>query len=99
MSDEAQGRKPAGGNNGANRYRNNKKKFVKAAQKKGGGNGTNQTKPKRRGECAELGGYIYFIGDARQADNYTKVTEAILNFIQRMYTMGNDVKLALERLT
>ena len=32
----------------------------------------------------------------RQADNYVKVTEAILNYIQRTYTHGSDVKTALE---
>ena len=32
----------------------------------------------------------------RKADNYAKVTEAIINYIQRTYTMGNDVKRALE---
>jgi len=82
------------GNNSNNNY-NNRNRFGRGPPKKA--NNQNQ-KPwqKKRGECIELGENVYFIGEARQADNYTKVTEAILNYIQRTYTGGNDVKYALE---
>ena len=49
-----------------------------------------------KGDCADLGEYTYFIGDARQADNYVKVTDAILNYVKRPYAHGSDVKIALE---
>jgi hypothetical protein len=48
------------------------------------------------GECKDLGDNIYFIGDARQADNYTKITESILRYIQKTYNDGTLVKQALE---
>ena len=35
----------------------------------------NINKIKRKGECEDLGDNVYYIGDARQADNYTKVTK------------------------
>ena len=38
---------------------------------------------------------IYTVGDARQADRYTKTTEAIANYIQRTYDHGQDVKDAI----
>ena len=65
-------------------------------QKFNGKKNYSQGKGKRTGECAELGEHIYFIGEARQADNYTKTTEAILNYIQRTYYGGNEVRKALE---
>ena len=52
------------------------------------------SKPKRKGDCEALGENVFFIGDARQADNYMKVTENILNYIQSNYTNGFDVKTA-----
>ena len=61
-----------------------------------GNNPKNIAKPKWKGYCVELGEYTYFISDSRQADNYVKVTEAILNYLQRTYTHGSDVKTALE---
>ena len=61
------------------------------------GNSTkNLSKPKWKGDCADLGDYTYFVGDTRQADNYVKVTEAILNYVQRTYIHGSNVKTALE---
>ena len=50
-----------------------------------GKNTNNFFKPKWKGDCTDLGEYTYFIGDARQEDNYVKVTEAILNYVQRKY--------------
>ena len=49
-----------------------------------------------KGECAELGSNVYYIGDARQADNYTKTTEVIINYIKKNYKLGNEVCQALE---
>ena len=61
-----------------------------------GNNTKNFSMRKWKGDCADLGEYTYFIGDTRQADNYVKVTEAILNYVQRTYTNGSDVKITLE---
>ena len=97
MSDKDKGNKGSPGNKGNNRFKGNNsgKKPFKSNFKKGNQNNA-QNKPKRKGECADLTDYVYFIGDARQADNYTKVTEAILNYIQRTYQGGTYVKEALE---
>ena len=58
----------------------------------------NFSKPKWKRDGADLGEYTYFIGDARQTDNYVKDTEAILNYVQRTYTHGSDVKIALLKM-
>ena len=69
------------------RNNNRTSRFQSAAKKQG---------PK--GECDELKDNIYSIGDVRQADKYTKTTEAILNYILKNYNNGSDVKKALEDL-
>ena len=56
----------------------------------------NNNKIKQKGECKDLGDNVYYIGDVRQADNYTKVTKNILNYIQRMYTYGFYIKEVLD---
>ena len=47
---------------------------------------------------AELKYYVYYIDGAKQADNYTTTTEAILNYIQKKYEEGADIRLALETM-
>ena len=51
-----------------------------------------------KGDCDDLKGKVYFIGNMKQADNYNNTTEAILSYIQRTYDYGNDVMEALEAL-
>ena len=53
-------------------------------------------KPKCKGECEDLGSNVCFIGDARQADNHTKVTEVIIDCVRRTCVDGEDAKWALE---
>ena len=43
----------------------------------------NKIKNDMKGECTELGKNVYYIGDARQSDNFTKVTEVIMNYIKK----------------
>ena len=77
---------------GYQKNKSGKKYFGKSSNS----NKFNNNKIKRKGECEDLGDNVYYIGDARQADNYTKVTKNILKYIQRMYTYGFDIKEALD---
>ena len=99
MGESGKNTKSGGGDNNRKPQqsfsRNKSKSGNQSGYKNNNGRGQ-QNKIKRRGECAELGENVYFIADARQADNYVKVTEAILNYIQRTYTHGSDTKKALE---
>ena len=51
-----------------------------------------------KGDCDDLKGKVYFIGNMKQADNYNNTTEAILSYIQRTYDYGNDIMDALDEL-
>ena len=51
-----------------------------------------------KGECEDLKGKIYYIGSAKQADNYNTTTEAIMEYILREFTHGLDVVESLEAL-
>ena len=51
-----------------------------------------------KGACEELKDNVYTVGDAKQADQYNKTTESIVNYIQRTYDEGQDVKDALVAL-
>ena len=55
----------------------------------------NTTREKFQGETENLKGKIYFIGLAKQADNYNTTTEAILQYIQRTLRQGALVAQAL----
>ena len=44
--------------------------------------GFNLIKPKVWGKCKSLWSNVYLIGDAQQADKYTKTTKGILNYIK-----------------
>ena len=59
------------------------------------GRGFNPTKTKFRLKCEALGGNLYSIGDAQQANRYTKTMEVILKYIQGNFNKGNDVNKAL----
>ena len=58
----------------------------------------NTSKETFRGDCDDLKGKVYFIGSAKQADNYNNTTEAILEYFLREYTHGLDVVESLEGL-
>ena len=45
----------------------------------------------------ELGENIYIINQSGQADKYVKTTEAILNYVQKNYKYGDDIKKALRQ--
>ena len=45
----------------------------------------------------ELGENIYVINQSGQADKYVKTTEAILNYIQKNYKYGDDIRKALKQ--
>ena len=51
-----------------------------------------------KGACEELKDNVYTVGDAKQADRFTKTTENIVNYIQRTYDEGQDVMDALVNL-
>ena len=65
---------------------------------RGQGRGFNPTKPKVWGKCEALGSDVYSIRDARQAEKYTKMTEATLNYIQVNFNKGKNAKETLEEL-
>ena len=47
---------------------------------------------------AELGDNIYVINQAGQADKFVKTTETILNYVQKTYKNGEDMREALDSL-
>ena len=48
---------------------------------KGRGFSTFTKSNKQRGACEALGNTIYSIGDVKQANNYVKTTEAVLDYV------------------
>ena len=50
------------------------------------------------GRCEELIGNIYDCTDIRQADQYTKTTKEIAEYIGRNYKYGMGTRLAIENL-
>jgi len=50
------------------------------------------------GRCEDLKGHIYDCTDGRQADQYSKTTKEIAEFIGRTYKFGMDARLTLENL-
>ena len=51
-----------------------------------------------QGDCDGLKGKVYYVGSAKQADNYNNTTKAILAYIQRTFNHGTDVMQALDDL-
>ena len=49
-----------------------------------------------KGDCEELKGKTYFVGSAKQVDNFNTTTEAIMEYFLREYTNGLDVVGSLE---
>ena len=62
-------------------------------------NGNKSSTSNLGGACEELRDNVYSLGDARQADRYTKTTEEIINFIQRTFNEGQDVVDSLTTMT
>ena len=54
--------------------------------------------PKFEGKVAELRGHTYDLNDTRQADQYTKTTKEIAEFVGTTYKYGGDAHLAVESL-
>ena len=50
------------------------------------------------GRCEDLKGHVYDSVDARQADQYTKTTREIAEFIGRTYKYGMDTRLSIEKM-
>jgi hypothetical protein len=66
--------------------------------KKGRYNKANHPVPKTvkfEGKCDELKGNIYDCSHARQADQFTKTTKEIAEYVGRTYKHGGDVRLAV----
>ena len=51
-----------------------------------------------KGECEELHGKLFYIGSAKQADNYNTTHEAIMEYFLRKYTHGLDLVQTLEAM-
>ena len=89
---------------GGRRGRSNAGRFNRNGR--GGGHGFNRNTNYNnnrnflnlKGACEELKDCVYTVGDARQADRYSKTTERIVNYIQTNYEQGQDVKDALVAL-
>ena len=81
-----------------NNQSNRSGKRKKNNQKKSGGKSNSGSKESFKGECEDLKGKVYFIGSAKQADNYNNTTEAILEYFLRNYTHGLDLVETLEAL-
>lgn len=50
----------------------------------------------RKNPKKSLQDYVYYIGSAKQASDFTTTTEYIINYIRRTFTQGNDIANALE---
>ena len=53
---------------------------------------------KFEGKCEALKGHVYDCSDARQADQFTKTTKEIAEYVGRTYDRGGDVRLVVENL-
>ena len=89
MSENNQG----GRGNGSSSNRN-----TRGGRVQGRNNNNIRRSTQFKGACEDLKDHVYTVGDAKQADRYTKTTEQILNYIQREYDQGQEVKDSLEQL-
>jgi hypothetical protein len=62
-------------------------------------NKSNQQKQAFKPTKKTLSDNIYNIGSAKQAADYEKITEFLINNIRKTFNMGNDVAIALEQLS
>jgi len=49
--------------------------------------------------CTALSKYVYNCSGAGQAEQYTKTTEKIAEYVGSEYTMGSNIRTAIESLT
>lgn len=54
---------------------------------------------KFEGKCDDLKGYIYDCSDSRQADQFTKTTKEIQEYVGRTFRGGGDARLIFDNLT
>jgi hypothetical protein len=59
-----------------------------------GGNKVPMYKPSKK----TLSDYIYYVGSAKQAVDYEKTTEFLINYIKKTFNFGSDIGTALESL-
>ena len=67
------------------------------AKTQGTSSGKGSSKPNQSKERKSLSDYIYYFGTAKNASDYLVVTQYLINYIQRTYTNGEDIALALEK--
>ena len=90
---QGRGKGQANRNGGTNGGRGRSVKF----NKQGNNNNKSNSKFKLPDDAEkELGENIYVINNPGQADKYIKTTEAIINYIQKTYKNGDDLKKALK---
>ena len=53
---------------------------------------------KFEGKCDDLKGHIYDCSDSRQADQFTKTTREIAEYVGRTYKYGGDARVTVENL-
>ena len=70
----------------------------KRSKWKGKKSSNNTNRETFKGECDDLKGKVYYIGSAKQADNYNTTTESIMEYILREFTHGLDVVESLDAL-
>ena len=89
-------------NQGRGRGRGRSGRGGRSGRERGNGNnkssGSNKKKLQLPDDCEkELGENIYIVNNPGQADKFVKTTEAILNYIQKTYKNGEDIKKALQK--
>jgi hypothetical protein len=62
---------------------------------RGRGSKKNSSAP-RKNPKKSLHDYVYYIGSAKQASDFTTTTEYIINYIRITFTQGNDIANTLE---
>jgi hypothetical protein len=66
---------------------------------KGKNNKTPSNKPSFKPTKKTLSDNIYYLGSAKQAADYERTTEFLINNIRKTFTNGNDIGTALEQLS
>jgi hypothetical protein len=62
------------------------------------GSGRDSSRKSRTFPKKTLSDYQYYLGSAKQASDYEKTTEFLINYIRKTFTFGNDIGTALEEL-
>jgi hypothetical protein len=69
--------------------------FCGKHSQRGRGSKKNNSDPHKNPKKS-LQDYVYYIGSAKQASDFTTTTEYFINYIRRTFTQGNDVANTLE---